>query len=375
MAAIDRRTARVTGTVFVFVLVIGTLYAIKTTLLVLTVAVLIAYMLLPLVNLVDRLTPSRISRTLSLAVLYMVLLAGAAWAGVFIGSRVVREASSFASRLPHSIGGLQQRLEGLIPGWLEPARPLILSGVRQPLEHLSEAAIPAIGKLGAQLLSFVSDLVFVVLVPILSFLVLKDGAALRQKLLDLAASSEQKARLELFLADMHFLLGYFTRGLVILSAITLATYATVFAILRVPYSILLAATAGTLEFLPMVGPILAAAIIGSVAALSGYPHVLWILAFLGAYRLFQDYIIQPRLMGAGLKLPSLVVILGALAGEQIGGVWGLFLAVPSLAALRVIFLHLRRGPIASPRLGEDEAASIPSVPEGTFAAAGVRNAA
>jgi predicted PurR-regulated permease PerM len=78
-----------------------------------------------------------------------------------------------------------------------------------------------------------------------------------------------------------------------------------------------------------------------VAGISGYDHLLWIAAFLVGYRIFQDYVLSPWLMGGGLGLHPVLVIFALLAGEQLGGIAGVFLSIPAIAALAIIAKHLR----------------------------------
>jgi predicted PurR-regulated permease PerM len=84
-----------------------------------------------------------------------------------------------------------------------------------------------------------------------------------------------------------------------------------------------------------------------VAGVSGYDHLLWIVAFVIAYRVFQDYVLAPCLMSGGIGVHPALVILGVLAGEQLGGVAGIFLSIPVIAALIILERHLRSAP--SPR--------------------------
>ena len=71
---------------------------------------------------------------------------------------------------------------------------------------------------------------------------------------------------------------------------------------------------------------------------------MWVIAgFLGAYRIFQDYVLSPHLMSAGMELHPLLVIFGVFAGEQIAGVSGAFLSVPVMAVLRMIYARVERG--------------------------------
>jgi predicted PurR-regulated permease PerM len=106
----------------------------------------------------------------------------------------------------------------------------------------------------------------------------------------------------------------------------------------------------TLEFIPLVGPLSAAVIIIAVSVVSGYAHVLWVVIFLGLYRLFQDYVLSPKLMSKGVELHPLMIIFGVFAGGEIGGVAGIFLSVPVLALVRLLY-HRARKMRASRRLG------------------------
>jgi predicted PurR-regulated permease PerM len=132
------------------------------------------------------------------------------------------------------------------------------------------------------------------------------------------------------------------RALTILSLFTLTFFSFYLSVTRVPYALLLAAIAGMLEFIPMIGPLTAATAIVVVSLFSGYPHVLWILIFMGVYRLFQDYVLSPRLMSEGMELHPLLVMFGVFAGGEIGGVAGTFLSVPVLALARILYTRLER---------------------------------
>jgi len=66
-----------------------------------------------------------------------------------------------------------------------------------------------------------------------------------------------------------------------------------------------------------------------------------IVVFVGLYRLFQDYVLNPYLMSGGVAVPPLMVLFGLLAGEEIGGVVGIFLSIPTLAAARIAILRIR----------------------------------
>jgi predicted PurR-regulated permease PerM len=142
--------------------------------------------------------------------------------------------------------------------------------------------------------------------------------------------------------DVHRLLGSYIRALVLLSLTTFLVFAVVLTIMGVPYALLLSALAGVVEFIPAAGPLLAAVVILTVALFAGYGHLAWILIFLIIYRLFLDYVLQPHFMREGVALPPLVIIFGVLAGEQIAGALGMFLSIPVLAILRILYVRYQK---------------------------------
>jgi predicted PurR-regulated permease PerM len=91
----------------------------------------------------------------------------------------------------------------------------------------------------------------------------------------------------------------------------------------------------------VVGPLAAAIIIMSVALLMTYKHWIILLVFLGLWRLLQDYVTSPRIMGKSMELHPLAAIFGVMAGGEIAGILGIFLSIPVMASLRIVFRRWR----------------------------------
>lgn len=342
MLGIDARAARAAWTVFLVGLLIFLTYTIRRTLLIFTAALLLAYLLSPVVDRVGSLFPRERSRNISLAIVYVALLAVMITAGVLIGGVVVEQASNLAGRFPELVNHINEPSTWPLPAWLESRRAELTTAMRDQIEQHEKDVIPVLQRAGAGLLSVLSDLPFLVLVPILSFFLLKDGARIRSGFLDRVADTRLRLVLEEILHDVHVLLLQFMRSMVILCCLTFVFYGAFFLIVGVPYPVLLAAIGGLLEFLPFVGPLTAAVVISLVAMFSGFPHVMWLIIFFLAFRIFQDYVIQPYLMSSGIELSPLLVIFGVIAGEQIGGIPGMFLSIPVLATLRIVFARTWR---------------------------------
>jgi predicted PurR-regulated permease PerM len=115
----------------------------------------------------------------------------------------------------------------------------------------------------------------------------------------------------------------------------------VLSIIRVPYGVVLGVIAGFLEFIPVVGPLMAALLIIGVALGSGYHHVVIVLLFLGAWRIIQDYYTSPRIMGSQVELHPLAALFGILAGAEVAGVVGVYLSIPVMATIRIFWRRYR----------------------------------
>ncbi len=341
MLGFDSRAARSAWSVFLIALLLSAVYFIRSVLLVFVLAILFAYLLSPLVNVVDRFVARGRSRTYSLAAVYVLLVGLLVAGGILIGSKAAEEASNLAAGFPNFVGALKQKLASPDPVWLQPVKNYALSQIDQHAPGFGSGALPVIQRFGWHVVAALSNVVYVVLIPILSFFFLKDGRKLADRVLALG-SGRRRAMWEDILADLNVLLGQFIRALVILSLATFTFYSVFFSIAGVHYAVLLGSIAALLEFIPLVGPLSAVAIVLLTAALSGAGHILVILVFLIAYRLFQDYILSPHLMSSGIELHPLLVIFGALAGEELAGIPGMFLSVPVLAALRVLYVRARK---------------------------------
>jgi predicted PurR-regulated permease PerM len=346
MLGLDRRAARAAWTVILVGLTLLMVYTIRRVLVIFVFAILFAYLLSPVLELIDRLVPWPRSRTYSLAAVYVLLVGVLVLTGILVGNRAAAEASALSTGMPKLVDNVQRSLSAPGPEWLAPAKGYLLAQIQERGASFNNMVIPLIQKAGEHALEFVSSAATIILVPILAFFFLKDGKELREQVLAMAAL-DHRGIWEDTASDLHRLLGQFIRALVILSAITLIVYSLVLSFMGIPYSVLLASVAALLEFIPVVGPVTAVVLIVLVTAFGG-GSVILVLVFLIAYRIFQDYGLSPHLMSSSAKLHPLLIIFGALAGGEIGGIPGLFLSVPALASLRILYKQIQRARVRPP---------------------------
>lgn len=340
MLAFDRRAAKVTWTVFLVIAALFVVYSVRRTLLVFFLAIFFSYMLFPLVRRIELMIPLRAARTVATSIVFLLLALIVAGLIALIGPPLADQASTLAARIPEVVKDPRMFDRVPLPDVLAPYRDRMAEFVR---EHLptGASAMPIARQVGQTALRVLGDMLFVILIPILAFLFIIGGAAMREAFLSWTAEGSHSPMWQHIVDDLDRLFGRYIRALVLLSAATFVSYSIFFSVAGVPYGVLLAAAAAVLEFIPVIGPLVAAIACLVVAAVGGYDHLLVIAGFIAVYRLFQDYVVNPYLMSGGVAISPLMVLFGLLAGEEIGGVVGIFLSIPVLAAARIAILRIR----------------------------------
>ena len=341
MFGLDRGTLRIMWTVFVFALIAVLLYRIGSTLVVFTLAIFLAHLLGPMAERVEQLIPDEwVSRNLSLAVVYLVILLAIAAALVPVIAQAGQQASALARSIPASLN--EDPLTKLdLPTWLEPLRDKLTGTLREQLSDFDQKLIPILQDVSSSIAGLLGGALAFALVPILSFFFLQDSRDLHNAMIDLVPGEHRALAVDI-LTDLHKLLVQYIRALVLLALLVLVVFSGVLYFSGVPYPILLSILATLTEVIPFAGPLVAGCIILLVALVSGYAHMWWLFIFLVLFRLVQDYMVSPRLMAKGVEIHPLAVLFGVLAGEQIAGIPGMFFSVPVIAALRIIVVRLRR---------------------------------
>jgi predicted PurR-regulated permease PerM len=271
---------------------------------------------------------------------YVVLIGALVGLGLALIPKLASEATSLVTKLPNMVmNGSLAKLP--IPAWAAPVREQIVDALRKQASGLEAQVVPFIQKAGSQIVSGVGTLVPIILIPILAFFFLKDASSLKAATLQ-AVHGRKRETLETILDDVHGVLQNYLKAMVILAAASFTAWMIFLNVLGEPYALLLAGTAGVLEFIPVVGPAAALVAILLVSGISGSGGLVWILVFWGLYRIFQDYVLNPFLMSSGVEVHPLLVLFGVLAGDKLGGVAGMFFSVPAIAILRVVVNNLSK---------------------------------
>jgi len=334
----DSRTARSIVTALLFALGLGFLYVARATLIAFLFAIFFAYLMSPLVSRLEKLLRGR---DRAIAVIYALLLVMVVVFFVAVGPKVTREGAVLGQALPNwltklSSGQIAEKL-GKDHGWNAKSTELVQSFLVSHSDDITEVA----QRVGLRVADVAKQAWLFLVVPLLSIFFLKDGRSFSDFLLSTIQSRPQREFLENVLNDLNQMLAHFIRAQLTLAGLTLVMYSAVLGVMGVPYALVLGTIGGVLEFVPVVGPLAGALTIVSVALLMGYPHWVTLLVFLGIWRLIQDYVSSPRIMGESMELHPLAAIFGVMAGGEVAGILGIYLSIPVMASLRIVLRRWR----------------------------------
>jgi predicted PurR-regulated permease PerM len=334
---------------YVFETVRWVFYALTGVLLVVVLAVFFAYLISPLIELVrkglatrDRKgEPRLLPRTAAIAVVYVAIFGSLSLGAWVLTPRLGTQMAELAQQAPGYLTNARERAKRLNSVFEQLNLP---PSVRDTANRAVSDAIGDVGKYVtgegfSNAINLLGYLPYLVLIPILAFFFLKDAETFRRSALMMLPQGRIRWRGDELFQDINSTLAAYIRAQLI-SCLLIGTICTVaFVLFGVRYALVLGLVAGMLEFIPLLGPVVVAVLAGTVAGFDSGTKALAVLIFLGVLRIVQDYVLYPRIIGSGIHLHPLAVILAILAGHELAGVAGIFLAIPVIAVLTVTYRH------------------------------------
>jgi|SRR5271157_602691 len=339
MFRIDDRTGNVVTTVALFVIAAAILYIARGAFLILLLSVLFAYLLEPLVTWIERHSRlGRKNRTWAIVEVYLI-------ATLVLGSAVYQLGPPLAAQIRNLDASVPEILQDLSEGKAPPGPPGRhgLSAVQQQrlqdlLARNRDFVAQVFHRSAASLAYVAASAIWLFAVPILGVFILRDGRQMVDAIIEAGERRGDRTVVKRILGRVDTMLGKYMRAQLTLAGLSCAFYIVSMLVLRFPSPIALGILGGALEFLPSVGWIISAASILTVGFLT-HSHWIWMAGLLVAWRIVQDYVLSPRIMGKDLQLPPLTVVFALMVGGKVGGTAGVYLSVPIVAVLRIVWLE------------------------------------
>lgn len=315
------------------------LYRFRAVIIPFILSVILAFILLPMANWIE--SRLRLRRGLAILLAYLVLLTGL----TTIPMLLIPPLAAQAAELNLDIQRMLAEIETLL------GKRYVIAGQTIDLQAmLRQASVSVRGLLEpffAQTLQiafeFVTSLIWVIFILVISFYLVKDAAALQRWVEELVhpAYREDYMRLR---SEINQIWNAFFRGQLALALIVATIFTLVGFVIGLPFALTMGVLAGLLEFMPSLGHgiwLTIAALLSLFFGSTWLPLPNWVftLVVVGMHLFYQQFDLNyliPRVIGRRLHLPPLVVILGIVSGALLAGVLGVVLAAPTIASARVV---------------------------------------
>jgi predicted PurR-regulated permease PerM len=297
--------------------------------------------------LVDRLETWKLSRTVSVLVVFVTIMLGLLLFFLLLIPILESQFKKLVTMLPNYLDWLSNSVApylserfGVDPSVLEVDRlKNVISSHWQETGGVIRNAVQTISKSSVMIFEWVTNLL---LVPIIAFYLLRDWDHIVAYIDDLLPRSIQPTCAQIA-SEADGVLGAFLRGQLTVMLALSVLYAAGLSIVGVDFALLIGLIAGLVSFVPYLG-LIVGVIIATIAVLfqsHDFTQVLSVLGVFGLVQVLEGTILTPLLVGDKIGLHPVTVIFAVMAGGQLFGFFGILVALPVAAVLAVIMRHIR----------------------------------
>jgi predicted PurR-regulated permease PerM len=303
----------------------------------LILAVLLSILLNPLVVMLERRGLGRTSAVVLIMTVLIMLLAAVL---TFLAPIIAQEFKTLSRLIQNEtpvtlLEKLKLLLQQHLPWLKNPGITIQIMGwIEKSIYSMLERSIQILP-------SIIPVAITLVLIPFMTFFLLKDGRRLKKSFLQVLPNRYFEMAVNL-LHKIDCQLGSYIRGQVLVSLCIGALSVTALAILRVPYFLLIGSAAGLANMIPYFGPIVGAipAIILNVITKGSLGAALPVIAAFLIIRLIDDTLVSPNILGRSMEIHPLLVIMVIFTGGEMFGIMGLLLCIPVTGIIKVTISEL-----------------------------------
>ncbi len=317
---------------------------------------ILAYLLAPLVDLIQRQLPTSgrvaaLSRPLAILITYAFTAGVLVTAAVYLIPPVVQQATDFVLQLPRYWDDIQRQADSLLVEYHQRIPPEIRSRVEGNIDLLTSEAAGAIRQAMMVTVGAVGTVVGVVaglaLLPLWLFYVLKDQKQGAEWFYGLWPPT-WRADVRRIVAIVDAVLGAYIRVQLLLGVIIGVVTGLAMWLIGISQPLMLGVVAGVFELIPVLGPWLAFVVAALVTLATEPDRIILVgLAFLGIQQLENTFLV-PKLQGDAVRIHPAFVMVLLVIGGALWGLWGMIVIVPLTAVVRDLFVYLYR------RFGEED---------------------
>lgn len=301
------------------------------------ISAFITYLLHPLI---EKTSAFGIPRTLSIFIIY-VLFFGLVGFSLYKGiPLLLLQLKDFAVHSPE-LFAVYESFTKNIHHHTETLPSSIHEKIEEMIMGMEERMNVVVAALIGYFKEILNSLFTIVIIPFIVFYMLKDFDTLKKAAWYITPKSWRKP-LKYFLRDVDESLGNYLRGQLFVCIIIGLLASFGFWIIGMKYPLVLGTFIGITNIIPYFGPIIGLIPTALIAFTISIKMVLFVSGIIFILQFIEGNILSPLIVGKSLHMHPIMIILALIAGDELGGVVGLILAVPILSILKVIILHIKK---------------------------------
>ncbi|SFJ01353.1 AI-2E family transporter [Thermoflavimicrobium dichotomicum] len=300
------------------------------------IAMIISYLLNPIVNVLSQ---RMVPRSLAVLIIYTLFVSSFVILVMNLFPMIEKQLNELAEHLPE----WNRRIESLVDEYNHHGKDMlpqsIQMGVERALKRIEQSISDGIGNMMSGVGNTINQFFLALIIPFLAFYMMKDARDLERSLIAILPRDKRRQIVRL-LKDMDQALGSYVRGqFIVCLAVGLLAYIG-YLIIGLPYALILALVVSVFNIIPYLGPFIGAIPAVLVAISEEKEMVMGVIVVNLIVQVLEGNILSPQIVGRTLHMHPLFIILALLVGGEMGGAVGLILAVPIFAVGKVIFEHI-----------------------------------
>lgn len=300
------------------------------------IAMIISYLLNPIVNILSQ---RGLSRWIAVLFIYSLFIASLVVLLMNLLPLINQQLNELLEHVPH----WNHQMQYMIREYNDHSKEILPSSVQNALQRSLNQLEQGIGNWVSNFLDGIGQtlnhLFIAVVIPFLAFYMMRDSRELERGMMNLFPRNKRREMARLF-RDMDLALGNYIRGQLLVGIVVGVLIYGGYSFIGLPYPLILAGIVAMFNVVPYLGPFLGA-IPALLVALTLSPKMfLAVLMINFVVQIIEGNILSPQIVGRTLHMHPLTIIFALLVGGEFGGVWGLIFAVPLFAVGKVIFQHI-----------------------------------
>ena len=320
------------------ILVLGSalaLYRIRGVLTPFFIGIVIAYILNPLVDSLERRGAPRVA---GIAIVYLFVIVLLGLVSVYLFPITIRQLETMTVDLPVQIRKVESLITDLYSRFHRVPLPTqVRDALDSSVERWEGMLASAASETISGLVGVLYQLPNIILGPILAFYFARDKDQILRR--SCRGSGSRKRRVSNLIGEMDAVISGFVRGQLLVAMIMAVMISVGLWLTGIEFSFLIGTAAGILDLIPYFGPLLGAIPALMVAVLKSPLHVLYVVAVFAVANQIETAVLSPRIVSGYVGLHPLVVILSLLVGAYVWGLLGMIVAVPLAGVLRVLLRY------------------------------------